>query len=119
MSDPIPVQFLPMGKTVQVDPDNPPDSGHGLPGSILEIALAEGIPLEHACGGVCACATCHVVVKQGAQNLSEPSEEELDLVDQAPACSLDSRLACQAVPKGPVTVYIPEWNRNAVKESEA
>jgi 2Fe-2S ferredoxin len=111
------VTFLPQNRQVLVDSQAPPDSGHSRPGSLLEVALAAGIEIEHACGGLCACATCHVVVKQGAQNLSEPSESELDLVDQAPGCTLDSRLACQAVVKGDVTVHVPEWNRNAVKES--
>ena len=27
--------------------------------SLLEIALANGIALDHACGSVCACSTCH------------------------------------------------------------
>jgi 2Fe-2S ferredoxin len=111
------VTFLPQDRKVPVETENPPEAGHGQAGSILEIALAAGLEIEHACGGVCACATCHVVVKQGAENLSQPSEEELDLVDQAPGCTLDSRLACQAVVTGDVSVYVPEWNRNAVKEA--
>ena len=46
--------FLPMDLTVDVDPEELPASGEGLPGSILDIALANDIDIDHACGGVCA-----------------------------------------------------------------
>jgi 2Fe-2S ferredoxin len=111
------VTFQPMDRSVELDLDNPPDSGHGLAGSILEVALANNIHIEHACGGVCACATCHVVVEAGKENLNQPTEREMDLVDEAPATTLDSRLACQAIPHGDVTVRVPAWNRNAVSEA--
>ena len=42
-----------------------------------------GIPLEHACGGSCACTTCHLFVRKGEQNLSEPEDNELDRLDTA------------------------------------
>ncbi|MBN1943326.1 MAG: 2Fe-2S iron-sulfur cluster binding domain-containing protein [Phycisphaerae bacterium] len=111
------VTFQPMGKTVEADPAAYPYGDHGLPGSLLDIALAFGVPIEHACGGVGACATCHVIVTAGEENLSPPSEEELDQVELAPESSPDSRLACLAVVRGDVTVRIPGWNRNAVSEN--
>ena len=87
------------------------------PNSLLNVALAGGVQIEHACGGAGVCGTCHVIVQQGAQNLSEPDDDEMDVVDAVPGNTLDSRLACRAVVKGDVTVSIPDWNRNAVSEN--
>ena len=42
-----------------------PYQHHGLPGSLLDVALNVGVPLEHVCGGNCACTTCHVIVTAG------------------------------------------------------
>jgi ferredoxin, 2Fe-2S len=55
-------------------------------------------------------------VKQGVNNLSEIEYDEIDRVEQAADFQLNSRLGCQAVVKGDVTVDIPEWNRNYVSE---
>ncbi len=90
--------------------------------SILEAALAQGIDLDHACGGVCACSTCHVRITQGFDCFSEPSEDELDQLDEARGVGLESRLGCQArllrVPAGGVVeIAIPSWNVNLVQES--
>ncbi len=89
---------------------------HGRPGSLLHVALSAGIPLEHACGGNCACTTCHVVVKAGAANLSPMGDLEADRVDGAWDVGPDSRLACQAVVMGDVVCEIPAYNRNYVQE---
>ncbi|HBY60480.1 MAG TPA: ferredoxin [Solibacterales bacterium] len=93
-----------------------PYSEHGKQGSLLDIALNYGFHLEHACGGSCACTTCHVIVKQGDANLSEMEDDEADRLDMAPGLSLHSRLGCQCVVTGDVTVEIPSWNRNYVSE---
>lgn len=90
--------------------------------SILEAALANGVELDHACGGVCACSTCHVKVLAGAEVLSEMSDDEADQLDEARDVGLDSRLGCQArilrVPQGGrVEVAIPRWNVNLVREA--
>lgn len=88
--------------------------------TILDIALNAGIHIEHACGGVCACSTCHVHVEQGMEALPEASEEEEDRVDQAPGVRRNSRLACQCEvlrTDVPIRVRVPGWNRNAVKET--
>ncbi|MCA8966489.1 MAG: 2Fe-2S iron-sulfur cluster binding domain-containing protein [Planctomycetes bacterium] len=89
--------------------------------TILEAAMAQGLPLDHACGGVCACSTCHVKIKQGAAAFSEASEDELDQLDEARDVGLDSRLGCQAkllrAPEGGVVeIAVPTWNVNAVRE---
>ena len=110
------VTFEPVGMTVEADPDLYPYGRHGRPGSVLDIALSHGFEIEHACGGVGVCATCHVVVTKGAENLSPATDDELDAVDAAANPTPDSRLACQAVVHGDVTVRIPNWNRNAVSE---
>ena len=103
---------------VQVDPAKIPYGPTGQPGSLLDIAMGAGIDIEHACGGVCACSTCHVVVKEGLDTCSEATDDELDQLDEAPAITLQSRLACQCVPDGStnLVVEIPEWNKNLVKE---
>jgi len=112
------VTFAPHEKTIHVDPSKIPYSEKGLPGSLLEIAMGNGIDIEHACGGVAACSTCHVLVKKGLKTCNEPLDEELDQLDNAPGVTFESRLACQCVPNGTenVEVVIPSWNRNAVKE---
>lgn len=103
---------------VQVDPARIPYCETGQPGSILNVALGSGIEIEHACGGVCACSTCHVIVKQGLESCNEPTDEEYDQLEEAPGITLQSRLACQCVPNGTtdVVVEIPSWNKNLVKE---
>ena len=106
-------------KIVEVDPAKIPYDRTGLPGSILEIALGNGIELDHSCGGVCACSTCHVHVLEGLESCSEATEDELDMVDTARDVTTESRLACQTVPNGScelVVVGIPDWNKNMVKE---
>ncbi len=113
------VTFEPMGKTVEVDPAALPYSDDGLPGSVLDIALGHGIDIDHACGGVCACSTCHVILDKGAESCQEADEDEEDMIDTAPGVELKSRLACQTVPNGEqdLVVRIPGWNRNHAKEA--
>ncbi|MCR4315332.1 MAG: 2Fe-2S iron-sulfur cluster-binding protein [Planctomycetes bacterium] len=113
------VTFLKEGvepRTVEVDTDDLPYDRDGKPGSILDIALGHGIDLDHACGGVCACSTCHVILKEGNDSFNESSDAEEDQLDRAPGLTMTSRLGCQAVPDGSVNVVveIPLWNRNNV-----
>jgi 2Fe-2S ferredoxin len=109
------ITFLPEGKTVTFEHGKLPYEDHGKEESILDIALNFGIPLDHACGGNCACTTCHVWVKEGAENLSAMDDDGLDM---AADLQLNSRLGCQAqISKpGKVVVEIPAWNRNYVSE---
>lgn len=104
---------------IEVDPAKIPFSGHGRPGSLLDIALGHKIELDHACGGVCACATCHVVVRAGLESCNEPTDDEEDQLDEAYGLTAQSRLACQCVPDGSceVRVEIPAWNRNLARET--
>jgi 2Fe-2S ferredoxin len=110
------VTFANLDRTVEFESGKLPYAEHGKPQSLLDVALNSNITLEHACGGVCACTTCHVVVKSGDDHLSEPDEDELDRLDMAPGLTIHSRLACQAIVKGDVIVEIPSWNRNYVSE---
>ena len=110
------VTFLPANQTFEFESGKLPYGDHGQAESLLDIAMHFGFHLEHACGGSCACTTCHVWVKQGERNLSEMSDEEQDRLDTAADLSLHSRLGCQAVVTGDVTVEIPAWNRNYISE---
>jgi len=107
-----------MNVTVEIDPEKIPYGHTGLPGSILDIALAHGIDIEHACGGVCACSTCHCIVREGLETISEMTDEEEEELSFAPGLTPSSRLSCQSVPDGTrsLVVYIPNWNRNIVRE---
>jgi 2Fe-2S ferredoxin len=105
-------------REVEVDPEALPYSHEGLPGSVLDIATGAGIDLDHACGGVCACSTCHVIVETGDDSFNEVSEAEEDMLDNAPGLTASSRLGCQAISRGEcsVRVRIPSWNRNLASE---
>jgi 2Fe-2S ferredoxin len=118
---PYTVRFIKPDKTevnAQVDPQKIPYGQTGLPGSILDIALGAGIDLEHVCGGVCACSTCHVIVKKGLESCNEGTDDEYDQLEEAPVTTLQSRLGCQCVPNGTVDVVveIPAVNKNLVRE---
>jgi ferredoxin, 2Fe-2S len=103
-------------RSFDVDLSTLPYQHHGLQGSLLDVALAVGVPLEHVCGGNCACTTCHVIVRSGAENLSPMEDDEADRLDTAWDLTPHSRLACQAVVRGDVTCVIPEYTRNYVEE---
>lgn len=112
------VTFLPEGKTVEFEYGTMPYDRHGQPMSFLDVAENFGIFIDHACGGVCACTTCHIWVKEGANKISQAEDDELDRMETAADVQLNSRLGCQAVITGPGTyvVEIPKWNRNYVQE---
>ena len=111
------VTFLPEGRTVEFESGHLPYGEHGKPESLLDIAEHFGIHIEHACGGSCACTTCHVIVKDGTdRSLTEMDDDEADRLDMAPGLTLHSRLGCQAVVTGDVVIEIPSWNRNYVSE---
>lgn len=101
-----------------VQPDALPYGRTGLSGSLLDLAEGAGIEIEHACGGVCACATCHVYVTAGLETCQPATADEEDQLDSARAVTTDSRLSCQCVPNGRagLTVVVPAWNKNLVKE---
>ena len=78
---------------------------------------AAGVKLPHACEYNCACATCHVIVREGFDSLAEADDDELDQLDMAFGSCATSRLACQVVMgKSDITLEIPKNNRNLVNE---
>ena len=102
------VTFLPEGRTVEAQ--------EGW--TVLDAAVENGVPLDHACGGVCACSTCHVWVQDGLASLPPASDKEEDMLDNAPCLSTKSRLACQIEVKRDLVVEIPPMNRNLVSEGK-
>ena len=64
--------------------------------NLLEAAEACGAREGHACGGVCACSTCHVYVLKGGNSLTEAEDREQDILDKAFDVKHTSRLGCQA-----------------------
>lgn len=85
--------------------------------SVLEVALNNGVEIEHACEMSCACTTCHVIIRKGYNALEPADELEEDLLDKAWGLEPYSRLGCQAV-IGTVDleVEIPKYTINQVRE---
>jgi 2Fe-2S ferredoxin len=106
-------------KTVEFEHGKLPYSHHGLPESFLDVAMNLEVPLEHACGGSCACTTCHLIIKKGMENLSEMQDNEADRLDTAWDLTTSSRLGCQAVITGDVVAEFPMYTRNYVQEGGA
>lgn len=75
---------------VDHDIDVPTDIGLNL----MEVMKASGLPVEGTCGGMALCASCHCYIRS-EHELSEPSDDELDMLDQALGVEDESRLACQ------------------------
>lgn len=90
------VTFLPMNLTVEAR------NGE----SILDVAINHDVPLQHACGGFCACTTCHILVKSGQEALSLMDDEEMDRIELVGEKEEHSRLGCQAKVNGDVIVEI-------------
>ena len=84
--------------------------------SLLEAAMKAGVELDHACGGVCACSTCHVIVRHGLETLAAATEDEEDQLDEAVGLTTQSRLACQCKVTADLRVEIPKHSRNLVSE---
>jgi 2Fe-2S ferredoxin len=64
--------------------------------SVMEIIREAGLPIEAACGGCCACATCHVYVDPDwLSRLSPPGPDESMMLDEAFEVRDASRLSCQ------------------------
>ncbi len=114
------VTFQPEGKTVEFEFGTLPYDHHGKPMSFLDVAENFDIFLDHACGGACACTTCHLWIKAGDPGISEADDDEIDRLDMAADQQLNSRLGCQAVitRPGSYVVEIPRWNRNYVSEGK-
>jgi 2Fe-2S ferredoxin len=106
--------------TVLPHPEYAPDGKEfsAPPGlSLCDALLDNGVEIEHACGKVGACTTCHVIVRQGYESLNPPEEDEEDMLDRAWGLQAQSRLSCQAILAGQdVAVEIPLYSINLEKE---
>src|SRR5688572_8773307 len=63
--------------------------------SLMEVLKASDYPIAATCGGMALCATCHVEVVKGWEELGEPTDTEMDMIDTLPDATEKSRLACQ------------------------
>ena len=86
--------------------------------TICDVALKNGIKIEHACEKSCACTTCHVYIRQGIETIDESSENEDDMLDKAWGLEPDSRLSCQAkIGEDDLVIEIPKYTINMVSEN--
>ena len=90
------IKFLPSGIECEVKAGE----------SILDIALSHGVSIQHACGGFCACTTCHCEILEGLQNLEAPDSDELERLEVLDDRTTQSRLGCQSKVKGDVVVRV-------------
>jgi 2Fe-2S ferredoxin len=85
--------------------------------SICDNLLNQHIDIDHACDKVCACTTCHVIVREGYKTLNPAQDNEEDLLDKAWGLEPNSRLSCQAiVGTTDLVVEIPKYSINMAKE---
>lgn len=84
---------------------------------LVDALLEQGVAIEHACEKVCACATCHVHIREGAAALAPADDEEEDQLDDAWGVDGQSRLACCVRLNGqPLTVELPRYTKNHARE---
>jgi 2Fe-2S ferredoxin len=101
--------LCPEGRTFDADPS----------ASLCDNLLRHGIDIEHACEKVCACTTCHVIVRAGFDALDEAEEKEEDMLDKAWGLEPTSRLSCQTrLPGEDITIEIPKYTINMVSEGK-
>jgi 2Fe-2S ferredoxin len=108
--------------TIEPHPALCPDgaSFEARSGSFLcDALLRNGIALEHACEKSCACSTCHVIVRQGFDSLTEASDDEEDQLDRAWGLQPQSRLACQVIVRqDDLTLELPRYTVNLAREND-
>jgi 2Fe-2S ferredoxin len=103
------IELCPEGTVIEAKPG----------ASICDTLLDNGVDIDHACDKVCACTTCHVIVREGYNSLPAPEENEEDLLDKAWGLEPNSRLSCQAiVGSTDLVVEIPRYSINMAKEGK-
>lgn len=78
--------------------------------SLLEFVLANNIELNHECGGICTCTTCHIYVEKGAKHIEEMYKRERDFLKKVNNANSNSRLGCQSLlmkGNGEIEIIIP------------
>lgn len=107
--------------TVLPHPEFAPDGAEfeDEPGkSLCDALLDHNVEIEHACGKVGACTTCHVIIRKGYDSLNPPEEDEEDMLDRAWGLEPTSRLSCQAIlDDAGLVVEIPRYSINLEKEN--
>jgi 2Fe-2S type ferredoxin (ISC system) len=84
---------------------------------LVDALLAHGVAIEHACEKVCACATCHVHIREGLAGLPAADEDEEDQLDDAWGLDAQSRLSCCVKLNGtPLVVELPKYSKNHARE---
>ena len=84
---------------------------------LVDALLKQGIAIEHACEKVCACATCHVHIREGANGIAPADDDEEDQLDDAWGLDAQSRLACCVKLSGtPLVVELPRYTKNHARE---
>jgi len=85
--------------------------------TLLDALLEQGIAVEHACEKVCACATCHVYLRAGGDQVEPAEEQEEDQLGSAWGLDAQSRLACCVrLSAAPLVVELPRHTRNLARE---
>lgn len=85
--------------------------------TICDTLLNNNIDIEHACDKVCACTTCHVIIKEGYASLPPSDDLEDDMLDKAWGLTSKSRLSCQSIIQNDdLTIEIPKYTINLAKE---
>ena len=90
------VKFLPSGIEIEAK----------IGESLLDIALEHNIPIQHACGGFCACTTCRCEIIDGISRVNIPEEDELERLNVMEDRTENSRLACQSKICGDLVVRV-------------
>ena len=78
----------------------------GFP-SILEVALAHDVGLNHSCGGMGSCTTCRIFVTKGSEKLSPPEDVEAEHAHLR-GYKANERLACQTLAVDGLEIEIPK-----------
>ncbi|NML60019.1 ISC system 2Fe-2S type ferredoxin [Massilia sp. RP-1-19] len=100
-------EYAPAGNAINAAPGT----------TICDALLDHGVDIEHACGKVGACTTCHVIVQAGFDSLNEVDDNEEDMLDRAWGLQPHSRLSCRAIVADvDLVVEIPRYSLNLAKE---
>ncbi len=108
-----------MAKTVRLEPIAQ-DTSVETNGNLLSVLLNKDLDVLRECGGRGMCATCHIYVKDGMNNLSAMNRREQRTLEVITSCQQNSRLACQArvLDDGVVVELPPGMYINSLKDIE-
>src|SRR5882672_12096910 len=106
-----------MPRVTIYDPRGAKEAEGEVPAGISLLQTSQQLGAKHgsACGGVCACSTCHCWVKKGFESLEEMGDCEADILDRAYDVKPYSRLGCQAVLDGKDVEYPKERHEAEAK----